>query len=300
MSSSSSKDELKQVSSFFSSLHKEWVCKALRAGKHVVVEKPVALCVEDYQEMLDVAHETGKFLMDGTMYPHHSRTPDVVACARDEAHVGKVDRIETAFSFLGDESFFKNDIRTKKDGDPLGCLGDLGWYCIMMALLVFPTKPVSARVVDFKLTNEGVPIRASCLVHFEGDCVLAFHCGFLTPLRQSVEICGSKKSIKMDDYVLPKEGPLQYELHSMSLTDTDLITIHDKEVVVCEAGPVQEVMLWQKFAKLATAVGAGSSEWSGEGDEVVEAIKIAQMSLTAQQILNALMNSIHHQAEVSV
>jgi hypothetical protein len=65
--------------------------------------------------------------MDGTMYPHHSRTPDVVACARDEAHVGKVDRIETAFSFLGDESFFKNDIRTKKDGDPLGCLGDLGW-----------------------------------------------------------------------------------------------------------------------------------------------------------------------------
>lgn len=260
------------------------------------MEKPVATCVEDYEEMLQVAYESGKFLMDGTMYPHHNRTHDLIACARDEARVGKVDRIETAFSFMGDDAFFRSDIRTKSDGDPLGCIGDLGWYCIRMALLIFPTKPVAARVVDFKLTSDGVPLSASCLVHFEGDCVLTFHCGFLTPLRQHVEICGSKRRISVDDYVLPKEAPLQFGLHSMSLTDTDLISIHDKEIIVCESGTVQEVMMWQNFNKLSRAVGAGSSQWSG--DEAADALTNAHTSLANQTVLNALMDSIRSETTV--
>lgn len=279
-------------------LHKEWVIKCLRAGKHVLVEKPVATCVKDYEEMLHVAYETGKFLMDGTMYPHHNRTHDLIACARDEARVGKVDRIETAFSFLGDDAFFRNDIRTKSDGDPLGCIGDLGWYCIRMALLIFPTKPVAARVVDVKLTSDGVPLSASCFVHFEGDCVLAFHCGFLTPFRQHVEICGSKRSIKLDDYVLPKGAPLKFGLHSMSLTHCDLITIHDKEIIVCESGPVQEVLMWQNFSRFSRAVGAGSSRWSG--DDAADAVTIAQTSLANQKVLSALIDSIRSEATIYI
>lgn len=238
--------------------------------------------------MLRVAREAGKLLIDGTMFPHHSRTTDVVKCANDTDRVGTVNRIETSFSFLGDEDFFQNDIRTKKDADPLGCLGDLGWYCIRLALLVFPTSPTSAKVVDYKLTDDGVPLQASCLVSFEGNRVLAFHCGFLTPFRQSVEICGTKKSIKLDDYVLPKQAPLSYELHSMDLTTCDLITIHDKEVVECNVGPVQEVLLWQTVAKLA------KDGWSGEAKD------LAQISLTNQQVVLALMESIQQGGGVSV
>lgn len=279
-------------------LHKEWVFKALRAGKHVLVEKPVAMCVEDYEEMLQVARETGKFLMDGTMFPHHNRTHDLIACARDETQVGRVDRIETSFSFLGDEAFFQNDIRTKIDGDPMGCIGDLGWYCIRMALLIFPTKPASARVVDFKLTSDGVPISASCLVHFEGDRVLVFQCGFLTPLRQSLDICGSKRRINMDDYVLPKGAPLQFDLHTMSLTENDLLTIHDKDIVLCEAGPVQEVLMWQNFSRFVRSVRAGSHQWAG--DEAVSAIANAEMSLMNQKVLNALIDSIRLAEAVNI
>ena len=165
-----------------------------------------------------------------------------------------------------------------------------------MALLIFPTKPVAARAVDFKLTSDGVPLSASCLVHFEGDRVLAFHCGFLTPFRQHVEICGSKRRINMDDYVLPKEEPLQFGLHSMSLTDSDLITIHDKEIIVCESGPVQEVLMWQNFNRFSRAVRAWSSRWSG--DEAAYAMANAHTSLTDQKILNALIESIRSESPV--
>ena len=151
-------------------MHREWVIKALNSAKHVIVEKPVALHANEFKEMLQAAYKNKKFLMDGTMYPHHNRTMDVLACVSDEDRIGKVDRIETSFSFLGDDDFFLNDIRVLKDGDPLGCLGDLGWYCVRLALLVFgklgSSRALTAQVVDFRLNDAGVPICASCFVHF--------------------------------------------------------------------------------------------------------------------------------------
>ena len=29
-----------------------------------------------------------------------------------------------------DAEFFATNIRVKRDADPLGCVGDLGWYCM--------------------------------------------------------------------------------------------------------------------------------------------------------------------------
>lgn len=46
-------------------LHKEYACKMLRAGKHVLCEKPMSLCSADCEEMLATARECGKKLMIG-------------------------------------------------------------------------------------------------------------------------------------------------------------------------------------------------------------------------------------------
>ena len=54
----------------------------------------------------------------------------------------------------------------KKDGDFMGCVGDLGWYCVRMGLLVFGKDATDAQVVRCQLTKEGVPFEADCLVHF--------------------------------------------------------------------------------------------------------------------------------------
>ena len=37
----------------------------------------------------------------------------------------------------GSEDFLKGDIRVAKDLDGLGCLGDMGWYCIRAILWAF-------------------------------------------------------------------------------------------------------------------------------------------------------------------
>ena len=46
-------------------LHREYAVRAMRAGKHVLCEKPMALTVAEAEEMLKVAEECGKHLMIG-------------------------------------------------------------------------------------------------------------------------------------------------------------------------------------------------------------------------------------------
>lgn len=152
-------------------MKKEWVLQALQNGKHVVLEKPAALTASDYEEMLSVAYTNGKFLLDGTMFPHHGRSQSIVDRCSDT--IGNVDRIQCSFTFLADEAFWNGDnIRARKDGDPHGCIGDLGWYCIRFGLMVYYEKlgfnVVSAKVVDFEVNRHGVPMDATCVVRFEG------------------------------------------------------------------------------------------------------------------------------------
>ncbi len=54
--------------------HKEQVLAALRHGKHVLVEKPAGLSVEDILEMADAAEQAGRVVMPGHNYLYQ---PDV-------------------------------------------------------------------------------------------------------------------------------------------------------------------------------------------------------------------------------
>ncbi len=279
-------------------LKKEWVLKAIANEKHVLVEKPVATSVEHYEEMIAAAKEVKKFIMDGTMFVHNTRTHHILDYISQEEKFGSITRINSEFTFRGDDDFFANDIRTNKKGDPYGCIGDLGWYCVRLAQLVFhkvgANKLKSAMVANWKLNEEGVPIDATCLVHFhddnaegrDGDRLLSFHCSFIHPLRQRAEICGTKESADISDYVIPKEGPSSFRAHSMKLTQNDTFTVHCGDLIEVPSGPVQEVMMWRNFRKLCKSV-----EENGWVDDN-EASTLTSISSDTQLIMDALMESI--------
>jgi predicted dehydrogenase len=107
--------------------HKEWVAKAVAAGKHILIEKPAAVSLEELREMTDACERAGLVFMDGLMFHHHARMRKLLQRLADPV-CGRVSRITSGFSFCSDDAFKKDNIRCSPDGDPLGCLGDLGWY----------------------------------------------------------------------------------------------------------------------------------------------------------------------------
>lgn len=190
-------------------LRKQWVLAAAKAGKHVLCEKPVAINLQDAQDMVSACAEAGVQFMDGVMFDHSKRLEEVCRSLRSGESVGKLRRINCHFSFSGDDSFQQSNIRTDSVLEPHGCLGDLGWYCIRMTLwaagLKMPTH-LSARTITGlagKDSDGEVPGEFSAELQFEDGLSAAFYCSFLTNNQQTVLLSGDEGYLTVDDFVLP-------------------------------------------------------------------------------------------------
>jgi predicted dehydrogenase len=184
-------------------LRKEWVIRAAEAGKHVLCEKPCATSVADLREMTAACARNKAQFMDGVMFMHSRR----LARLREALdHVGQIKRITCAFSFAGSEEFFAKNIRTRQELEPWGCLGDLGWYCIRLALWTMKgaaPERVTGRVLK---SADGVPTEFSGELFFGKGVSSSFYCSFLTEIEQWAHISGTKGWARLDDFVLPFFG----------------------------------------------------------------------------------------------
>src|SRR5205814_6383667 len=67
------------------SMHHEWTIKALRAGKHVLCEKPMAANLAETREMFDEARMAKRVLIEAFMYRAHPLTHAVLDAVRGGA-----------------------------------------------------------------------------------------------------------------------------------------------------------------------------------------------------------------------
>ena len=189
-------------------LRKEWVVAAAEAGKHVLIEKPIAPSAADAQVMRDACDRAGVQFMDGVMFDHGKRIQEV-ARQIQSGSLGKVRRIQAHFSFVGDDEFQAGNIRTDSQLEPHGCLGDLGWYCIRFILWAsnfeMPTH-VSGRTLS-KLSRPGsddwVPGEFAGELRFADGLSAGFFCSFKLANQQMVSVSGDEGYLTIDDFVLP-------------------------------------------------------------------------------------------------
>ena len=138
-------------------LHRPMAEAALRAGKHVWLEKPMALTLEDAQSMADLAAaHPGQVTMLGYNY---LRSPAFQA-ARDMVANGVIGR-PLAFRGVYDEDYSADpnlpwSWRMTHEGGGLGVLGDLGCHLVsQMVALMEPVEELTA------MTQIAVPQRNS-------------------------------------------------------------------------------------------------------------------------------------------
>src|ERR1700682_1255573 len=80
--------------------HHELAMRALHAGKHVFVEKPLALRVEEGKELVELARERNLVLMVGHILEYH---PAIIELKRliQQGHLGKIQYIHSSRLNLG-------------------------------------------------------------------------------------------------------------------------------------------------------------------------------------------------------
>jgi predicted dehydrogenase len=191
-------------------IRREWVIKAAEAGKHILCEKPCGCTTADVRAMLDACKAHKVQFMDGVMFMHSARLPQLRQVLGDGESVGTLQRIVSQFSFAAPDEFLRSNIRVSGDLEPLGCLGDLGWYNLRFALWVMKYR-LPERVSGRILAEHGsgktpVPMEFSGELFFPSGVSAAFYCAFRTVNQQWAHISGTKGAISVPDFVLPFYG----------------------------------------------------------------------------------------------
>ncbi len=159
-------------------LHPEFTIKALQAGKHVVCEKPLANTVQECDNMLKVAEQTGRLLaMDYRLHydPYHRYIMQIVA----EKKYGNITRIDTAFSFEPG----KGEWRLDKQFAGGGPLMDIGIYCVQAVCYLTGNVPVSVSAKANRANDsakfKGIEASIDFELHMPGNVTGYCHSSYL-------------------------------------------------------------------------------------------------------------------------
>lgn len=132
------------------SMHKDFTIRSAKAGKHIIVEKPMAISVEECQEMIDACKKAGVQLAVG--YRLHTE-PYHLAIKRfgQEKVFGQVRLIEAS---LGYKSGDPTEWRLHRAISGGGPLMDIGIYCVQSCRYVIGEEPVSVTAQFGPVTNK--------------------------------------------------------------------------------------------------------------------------------------------------
>lgn len=183
------------------SLHKEWVIRALEAGKHVLCEKPIGLTADEAREMQQVAKQHNRLLMEAFMYQYTDRVR-VIKQVLESGELGELRHINVSFRFLLDRP------GTIKMQPALGggALYDVGCYPVNFIGMVTGRLPVSCKAVSE--TEQGVDTNLSALLQYDDGLIANVHCGFNAFGRNYAEIIGTKGMLVVDKPFLDDAGTL--------------------------------------------------------------------------------------------
>lgn len=182
--------------------HAQWALKCINAGKHVLIEKPMALSVKDIEAIEAAAAKNKVKVMEGFMYrfhPQHHRVQEII----ESGLIGDVLSARASFSFLMKQARMYRINRSMADGG--GALWDIGPYAIHSLRWCFqrngkPSEPKSV-ISHAKLNEHGADTVMSGVLDFGNDAEGRarfghFDISFERSRKSEYEIIGTKGWVK--------------------------------------------------------------------------------------------------------
>lgn len=173
-------------------MHHAWTIAALRAGKHVLCEKPLAVSTAEAKEMFFVAEQAGRVLVEAFMYRCHPQTLAAVDAVK-RGVIGTPRLIRTSFCFRTTK--VQNNIRFDKSLGG-GAMMDVGCYCLNFSRLIAGGEPIEAGAM-FDYGPGGVDVFAAGALQFKGGLTASFVCAMNTQADNAAFICGEEGYLRI-------------------------------------------------------------------------------------------------------
>ena len=252
--------------------HFDLAGRALQAGKHVLVEKPLAMSVGECRELEVLAAERGLVLMVGHVFLFNAAV-HAVKRYLDSGELGQLQYIHSRRVNLG---------RVQAD---LNALWSFAPHDFSILSYWLGAAPVAVQARGFSYISEGVEDVVFCTVEYPGGVGAHLHIGWLDPRKvREMTLVGSEKMVVFDDVSASRKvqlydsrvektgaGPHDFASWQVDIRHGD-VTIPQFEWTE----PLHEEML-HFLSCIEDGVPCRAS--GAEGTIVTAAIEAAQMSL---------------------
>ncbi len=173
-------------------LHVEYTVKAIKAGKHVLCEKPIAV---NHQDALDLEHIALEHphlkVMEAFMYRFHPQWKFIRSII-DSGEVGDIRHAHSTFTYFNNQP---DNIKNQADLGG-GSLLDIGCYCVNFSRWVFQQEPIEVQsVMNFDPVFKTDRITTALLTFGGGSA--SFLCGMQVHQDQRAQIYGSSGKIEI-------------------------------------------------------------------------------------------------------
>jgi predicted dehydrogenase len=252
--------------------HYPLVSRALEAGKHVLVEKPLATSVAEAEHLIEIARLADRVLMPGHTFVYSPPVNKV----RELIHSGE----------LGDVYFVTSSRMNLGLYQPDGVISDLAPHDLSI-LLYWLDRPVAQiAAAGQSVFQDGVPETAFLTVTFVGGTTANVQISWMAPrkMRQMV-VVGSKRMVQYEDTSSDESVRIYDRGLDVSLAEAPAtfgeyrLTYRSGDIVVPRIDAAEPLGL--ELADFARAIRTGAEPRSNSrlGLEIVRALEAAHCSM---------------------
>lgn len=182
--------------------------QALKAGKHVLIEKPMTSSVKEADDLIALATEKKKVLMVDHTFLYTGSVKKMKDLMEQDV-IGKVNYFDSVRINLG---LFQPDINV---------LWDLAPHDLSILRYLIQEEPYSVNATGVSHTNNGIENVAYMTVNYKSGIIAHFTCSWSSPVKIRMMLVGGDKKMIVFNDIEPSEKIKIYDTGYSVRTDLE-------------------------------------------------------------------------------
>lgn len=185
--------------------HVEWTVRALRAGKHVMCEKPLGLSAADVERVFDEAEAAGRKCIESMMFRHHPQTR-LAKRLVDEGRIGDLMYVYAACTAAVPPDYFRRE-RALGGGSML----DLGVFALS-AIRCFAGNPTRVYAEEVRRGPDAADHSFTASLRLPNDVLGQFVVGQDIARGDFLQVVGTKGRVVVHNPWFGGKDPVELDI----------------------------------------------------------------------------------------